>query len=264
MHIESFSFSELEKQLEELSSDVEKIEFISNEVKKCKVAINDVEYEAENFETMEIRLTLKAARPETPLVEVLNNDRRIRRTATRKIMKLCARKLCRELYNYLKRAEVLLAHHKTKIEARSNWNNYLVNDKYLFSETGQKELVIWLLGKDKLLRLFVYLYREGFITEYSKEEILVHYADEKQRPFYQSKGYSIKIRWRKSDDSFSIFISELAKRGMIDNKNIDRIFEKHFVNRNGNSFKDLAQKRYNTKNFTKTGNIISKILDSIA
>lgn len=105
------------------------------------------------------------------------------------------------------------------------------------------------MGKEILLRLFICLLRDGYIAQYSKEEILVHFADEKHRTFSQVTNATIKIRWRKSDDSFAIFISELAKKKMIDNKNIDKIFEKHFVNQDGNNFKDLAQKRYNTKNF---------------
>lgn len=119
------------------------------------------------------------------------------------------------------------------------------------------------MGKEILLRLFICLHRDEYIAEYSKEEILVHFADEKHRPFSQITNTIIKTRWRKSDDSFAIFISELAKRGMIDNKNIDKIFAKHFVNQDGNTFKDLAQKRYNTKNFTKTERIIYKLLDTV-
>jgi hypothetical protein len=264
MPIERFSFIVLEKQLEEIEFDIDKIEFISKEIVRCRNAIQDVKCEAKNIEPAEIKLSAKTVNQETSLVELVNSNKKIKRTITKKIVKICAKNLCKEYCDYLKRSENHLAFYKTKLEARATWNECSKNGNNSANDDNPVERIIWLLGKEKLLRLFVRLFRDEYITEYSKEEILVHFVDEKQIPFYQVKNHSMKIRWRKSDESFSVFTGELSKRHMIDNKNIDRIFEKHFVNRDGNSFKDLAQKRYNTKNFTKTENIICKLLDSIS
>ena len=263
MPIERFSFAELEKRIAAIELDIDKIEFISSEIVRCRNAIQDVKCEAKKIEPGEVKLFVKIASQDKSFVELINIDQKTKQIATKMIAKICKKNLCAEYYDFIERAESLLLHYKTKLEMRATWNECARNENYTKNEDFQIERIIWLVGKDMLLRLFLCLLRDEYITEYSKEEILVHFADEKHRPFCQSKGYSIKIRWRKSDDSFAILISEMAKRGMIDNKNIDRIFEKHFVNRDGNSFKDLAQKRYNTKNFTKTGNNISKILDSL-
>ncbi|RJQ61055.1 MAG: hypothetical protein C4517_09340 [Stygiobacter sp.] len=262
MHIERFSFSELEKQLDELSTDVEKIEYISTEVKKCKVAIEDVKYEADTFETMEIRLTIKSAKQETPLVEILNNDRRIRRTAIKKIMKLCARKLCRELTNYLKRAEVLLIHYKTNLDARVKSFDYLnCESKSNLSPDKTFIRIIWKLGKEKLLSLFVQLNLNEIVPKHSKEEILAHFTDEKQNFFVDRWGTCKKFSWYDSDCAFAVFVDELSKRGAIEDENKYKVFAQHFLNKQENSFKDLPQKRNYTENFTKTGDFIRKILD---
>ncbi len=262
MRIERFSFIALLKQLEEIATDVEKIEFISSEIVRCRNSIQDVKNEIKDIEPTEIKLSAKAVNQETSIVELVNSEKRIKRTVTKKIVKICEKKLCLEYSDFLERAENLLTHYKIKIEARATWNECSRSKNNVTYDTI--ELINWLLGKEKLLRLFACLHQNEFTPEYSREEILVHFADEKHRPFSQVTNKAIKIRWRKSDDSFAIFISELAKRGMIDNKNIDKIFEKHFVNQDGNNFKGLAQKRYNTKNFTKTENIICKLLDSIS
>lgn len=264
MPIERFSFTELEKRLEEIELDIDKIEFISKEIVRCRNAIQDVKCEAKNIEPTEIKLSAKTTNQDTSIVELLNLDKKVKQAATIEVICICAQKLCEEYLDFIERAEPLLIHYKTKIEARATWNEYSRNGNNIANDDNSIERIIWLLGKEKLLKLFICLLRDEYITEYSKEEILVHFADEKQRPFSQVTNTTIKIRWRKSDDSFAIFISELAKRHMIDNKNIDKIFVKHFVNQDGNNFKDLAQKRYNTKNFTKTENIICKLLDTIS
>jgi hypothetical protein len=264
MPIERFSFIELEKRLEEIELDIDKIEFISKEIVRCRNAIQDVKCEAKNIEPTEIKLSAKAVNQDTSIIELVNSNKKVKRTITKKIVKICAKNLCQEYYDYLKRLENHLAFCKTKIEARATWNGCSKNGNSIANDDKSIERIIWLLGKEILLRLFICLCRDEYTAEYSKEEILIHFADEKHRPFCKVTNTIMKIRWRKSDDSFAIFISELAKRGMIDNKNIDKTFEKHFVNHDGKNFKDLAQKRYNTKNFTKTENIICKLLDSIS
>ncbi len=264
MPIERFSFIELEKQIAEIELDIDKIEFISSEIVRCRNAIQDVKCEAKKIEPGEVKLFVKIASQDKSFVELINIDQKTKQTATKKIAKICKKNLCEEYYDFLERAESLLLHYKTKLEMRATWNECARNDNYTKNEDHQIERIIWLVGKEKLLKLFVCLHQDKYITECSKEEVLVHFVNEKQIPFCQGKSYSMKIRWRKSDESFAVFTGELAKRHMIDNKNIDKIFDKHFLNKDGNAFKDLAQKRYNTKNFTKTENIICKLLDSIS
>jgi len=233
MHIGKFSFTNLEKQLEEIELDVEKIEFISKEVTNCKNSIQDVKYEAANFETTEIKLSVKAARQEISLVEMLNSDRRIRRSVTNKIVKLCTKKLCEELNDYLTRAEVLLTHYKTKLEARNSWKECSTNEKYKVYENEANERILWKHGKDKLLGLFECLYENEIIPKYSKEEILVHFTDEKQIPFCRDYSFYKKFNWYDSDNRFSVFVNELAERGAINDEARYQIFASHFLNKKG-------------------------------
>lgn len=263
MCFKKFSFTNLEKQLEEVSTDVGKIEFISKEVTKCKNTIQDVKYEAANFDTMEIKLNVKAARKEIALIELVNSDRRLRRDATRKLMKLCAKKLINEFSDYLERVEVLLTHYKTKLEARNSWNECSTNEKNIVCKNETNKRILWKHGKEKLLKLFECLYENEIIPKYSSEEILVHFKDEKHVPFCRDYSFYKKLSWYDSDNSFSIFVDELAKRGVINDDNKYKVFERHFLNKKGIPFKDLAQKKNYTKNYTQTGNLIGKILDSI-
>lgn len=262
MHIERFSFTELKEQLADITTDAEKIEYISVEVTKCRDAIQDVKYFAANFETMEIKLTIKAQKQEAQLAEVLNTDRRVKREATRKIMKLCAQKLCDEFNNYLERAEVLLTHYKTKLDARAKSTDCADREGKSSLTFGERcYRIIWKLGKEKLLSLFAQLYLNEIIPKYSKEEILAHFTDEKQNLFREGLGNFKTFSWFDSDCAFAVFVDELAKRGAIEDENKFKIFAQHFLNKQGNSFKDLPQKRNYTENFTKTGDFIRKILD---
>lgn len=106
--------------------------------------------------------------------------------------------------------------------------------------------------KDKLKNMFSALKENNILSEYTAEEILYHFSNEKQVPLTKGTNYPGKFLWRKSDNSFSFFVDEIAKRNCIDEENKYLIFKKHFINKDGNPFKDLAQKKYNTKNFTRT------------
>lgn len=261
MSIERFSITSFKKQLSEIGSEVEKIEFISSEVAKCIDAIQDVKYEASNFETTEIKLTVKTTRQETPLIEVLNTDRRIRRSISRKYIKLCAKKIINELTNYMIRIEAHQSHYKTKYEL-TRWNesngseNNAANSKAI-------ERIVWKFSIDKLLELFDCLFSNEIIPKYTKEEILVHFKDEKQNPFFSDLCTYKKFSWLDSDNRFAVFANELAERGAIDDEARYQTFAGHFVNKKGNSFTDLPQKRNYTENFTKTGDLIRQILDSM-
>lgn len=263
MRIERFSFTELEKQLEGIDLDVEKIEFISNKIVRCRNAIQDVKCEVKNIEPNEIKISAKTTKQETTLVEMINSDKKIKQAVTMDAIQLCGEKLCEEYFDYLERSEALLAHHKIKLEARATWIECSRSENNVANDNDSIERIIWYSGKDKLLEMFDSLNKNEIIPKYSKEEILIHFSDEKQNPFCRGFDYFKKIRWHDSDSRFSIFVDELAKRGAIDDENKYKIFEKHFLNRKGKPFKDLAQKKNYTKNFTQAGNLIERILDSI-
>ncbi len=263
MPIERFSFTELEKRLEEIELDIDKIEFISKEIVRCRNAIQDVKCEAKNIEPTEIKLSAKTVNQETSLVELVNSDKKIKRTITKKIVKICAKNLCQEYYDFLERSENQLAFYKTKLEARATWNECFNNENEIIKINDSTTRIVWKLGDVQLVALFDCLHRNVCVPKCIKEEILAHFTDENQIPFSHMRIHFRKITWLKSDSSFSIFVDELAQRKAIDEENKYKMFEKHFCNRNGKPFKYLAQKKNNTINYTETVKWIRKILDSV-
>lgn len=263
MPIERFSFTELEKRLEEIELDIDRIEFISKEIVRCRNAIQDVKCEAKNIEPTEIKLSAKTVNQETSLVELVNSDKKIKRTITKKIVKICAKNLCQEYYDFLERSENQLAFYKTKLEARATWNECFNNEKEIIKTNDSTTRIVWKLGDAKLLALFDCLKNKVCVPKNSKAEILNHFTDEKQIPFCKARIPFRKINWLKSDSIFSIFVDELAQRKAIDEENKYKMFEKHFCNKNGKPFKYLAQKKNNTINYTETVKWIRKILDSV-
>lgn len=263
MPIERFSFTELEKRLEEIELDIDKIEFISKEIVKCRNAIQDVKIEVKNIEPTEIKLSAKTVNQETSLVELVNSDKKIKRTITKKIVKICAKNLCQEYYDFLERSENHLAFYKTKLEARATWNECFYSEKEIIKTNNTVTRIVWKLGDAKLLALFNCLKNNVCVPKFVKEEILAHFTDEKQILFCNVRIHFRKIIWLKSDSSFSIFVDELAHKKAIDEENKYKMFEKHFCNRNGKPFKYLAQKKNNTINYTETVKWIRKILDSV-
>jgi hypothetical protein len=263
MSIERFSFVELEKRLEEIELDIDKIEFISKEIVRCRNAIQDVKCEAKNIEPTEIKLSAKTVNQETSLVELVNFDKKIKQTITKKIVKICKKNLCKEYYDFLERAENHLVFYQTKLEMRATWNECYNNEKEIIKVNDSINRIVWKFGDAKLLALFDRLKNNVCVPKFIKEEILAHFTDEKHIPFCNVRIHFRKIIWLKSDSSFSIFVDELAQRKAIDEENKYKMFEKHFCNKNGKPFKYLAQKKNNTINYTETVKWIRKILDSV-
>ena len=263
MPIERFSFTELEKRLEEIELDIDRIEFISKEIVRCRNAIQDVKCEAKNIEPTEIKLSAKTTNQNTSIVELLNLDKKVKQAATMEVICICAKKLCEEYLDFIERAEPLLIHYKTKLEARVTWNECFNYRKEIVTINDSTTRIVWKAGDAKLLGLFDCLKNKVCVPKLIKEEILAHFTNEKQIPFCNAKIPFRKINWLKSDSSFSIFVDELAQRKAIDEENKYKMFERHFCNRNGKPFKYLAQKKNNTINYTETVKWIRKILDSV-
>ncbi|MCL4548100.1 MAG: hypothetical protein M1480_20570 [Bacteroidetes bacterium] len=263
MHIEKFCFAELKKQVEEIELDVEKIEFISNEILRCKEALIDIRSEMKNIAPTEIKISLKATNAGNPLIEMVNCNEELKQAVKLDAIHLCSEKIFEEYNEYLERAELLHGHYKQKLETRVTWGGFSKTDNFCVNESGPIERIVWFWGKEKLLEIFSCLNKNEILPKYSKEEILVHFNDEKQTPFYKGINHFKKLNWHDSDNSFSIFVDELAKRGAIKDVNKYKVFEKHFLNKNGEPFKDLTQKKNYSKICTQTANLIEQILNSI-
>lgn len=263
MHIEKFCFAEFKKQAKEIELDVDKIEFISNEILRCKEALIDIRSEMKNIAPTEIKISLKATNSGNPIIELMNCNEELKQAVKLDAIHLCGEKICGEYNEFLERAELLYEHYKEIFETRVTWGEFSKTGNLHANESGQVERIVWHLRKEKLLEMFSYLHKNEILPKYSKEEILVHFSDEKQTPFYKGFNHFKKLHWYDSDNSFSIFVDELAKRGAIKDVNKYKVFEKHFLNKNGKPFKDLAQKKNYSKSFTQTANLIEEILNSI-
>jgi hypothetical protein len=263
MRNESFSLTKLEQQIDEIEQDIEKIEFISSEILRCEKAIHNMESKVDNFITTEIKLSALSLNPENSFIELINDDNKIKSLAVKKLIKLCATKLCKKYNSYLKRAEFHLQHYKTKLESRAAWNGYSNIECNPMNQNSTLDRIVWRSGKENLFELFDSFYKNQIIPGYSKEEILSHFVDEKRIPYKKSNIQPDKFNWLDSYSAFAVFVDELAKRGAIDDENKYKVISKHFINKKGTEFKNLAQKKNYTNNFTQTGNLIRQIINKI-
>lgn len=263
MRVQEFSVAELEKQLKEIEPIEEKIEFISDEILRCKKAIHDVNREVKNIEPTEIKISARTTNPENSLIELVNANKKIKHDVTKKIIRICAKNICDEYNAFLERAEFHNEHYITKLKFRNILTDYSKLENIITHGNNAIERIIWRKGKDKLLELFESLYKNEILPEYSKEEILIHFADEKENPYCKRISLYKKFNWYDSDNRFSVFVNELAERGAINDESRYQVFADHFLNKKGKSFVDLPQKRNYTENFTQSGNLIRQILDSL-
>ena len=263
MRNESFSLTKLEQQIDEIEQDIEKIEFISSEILRCEKAIHNMESKVDNFITTEIKLSALSLNPENSFIELINDDQRIKSQAVKKLIKLCATKLCKKYNSYLKRAEFHLQHYKTKLESRVTWNECLRTEYNTLNTNSSMERIVWRSHQDRLLELFDVFYLNEIIPNYLTEEILCHFVNEKRIPYSRSNKQPEKLHWCDSDSAFAVFVDELAKRGAIDDENKYKVITKHFLNKKGTEFKNLAQKKNYTDNYTRTGNRIRGIMNKI-
>ena len=123
--------------------------------------------------------------------------------------------------------------------------------------------IVWKKGISKLLKIFHALYVKGFLPLYTKEEILIHFIIEGHNQDNLSTRELIPFQWLKSDSSYAIFINELSVRGCTCKRRKYKLCSDHFVDKYGNRFKYLAQKKNYIESVTHKGSseIINSILD---
>jgi hypothetical protein len=262
MNYEEFSIIELEKQLERIKPIRKKIEYISGEILRCKKAIQDIKTKVKKVEPTEIRISAKASNPTTSLIELVNSNKKIKQIVTKKIIRVCTKKICNHYNSYLERSKFHLEHLKTKHEILGNGTDSYKDENKSTEESFPNTRIIWRKGKEKLIALFIVLYQNEILPFYSEEEILAHFSDDKQIPFNTTIKYVEYFCWQDSDCRFAVLVDELAKCGAIDDEHKYKTFSSHFVNRKNKVFKGLAQKRSYTDNYTKSGNLIREILNS--
>lgn len=261
MRFEKFSFAALEKKLEEIGPIENVIEFISYEMMRCKKTIQDIRSDVKNIYPTDIILTTKTYDGDNSFIEIINCDKEIKNAVTKEIAQLCGVKLCEYNEEFLEKAQFLMDHFQTTLDVKIKCQGYSrdgIDDN--LGSIGNKK-IIWRSGKEKLLKLFTNLQINEIIPDYTKEEILSHFVNDKHIHFCKKKRTLTKFSWKDSDSSFAIFVDELAKKGAIDDDGKFKSFSEHFINKKGTCFKNLPQKRNFTENTTKTGGFIKKIIE---
>ena len=74
-----FSIADLEIKLEELSSAAERVQFISAEINRCNIAVNDLKNEVLNYNLNHLRITEKPVNKNPFVSIIINGDENLRR-----------------------------------------------------------------------------------------------------------------------------------------------------------------------------------------
>ena len=258
------SINNLKEELETCTSIDDRIKKLSSGILNCR---NELAYRKKHLNKLCLAQIIfnNADNELADLVNKFLKDNPINLVLKNKILSMICNKLLEPFNYFLEQAISLLEYYKTlrDLETQSIGvtNKLFANKK---NNTVQNRIV-WKAGVSKLLKIFAVLNKHGYLPAYSKEEILTHFVIEGYEHVNVSIGKTGCFQWLGSDCSFSIFIDELSKRKCINNRRKYRMFCTHFVNRHGERFQYLAQKKNYTDNVVHkgSGKIIRNILDSV-
>jgi len=264
MAYEEFDYNDLEKAVNNYPNDEDKINYISQEILRCRNTAYDIEKEFRKLSLEPVIITTNNSNINKEIKTALDNSRSFRQELENDILTLALNKLTEPYYDYTARAEELKKFFSDSLDLKlkvkyANGQS----EKNIISKRNTNNKIVWKVGKEKLLNLYKVLTENEILPAYTEDEILIHYLDERRNKLTFIEKPFEAFCWQDSDNSFSVFVDELAKRGAIDNARKDKIMSDHFVNKKGESFKGLAQKRRYTENTTNTGNLVREILDSI-
>ena len=124
--------------------------------------------------------------------------------------------------------------------------------------------IIWLASETQLIDLFYDLANAKLLSNYSDDEVLSHFVNDRLEKFESLKKYcSSKLNWLGTDVDFASFINKLVEAGFVKTSNKYKAFCQHFLNNNGKEFKNLPQKFQNSKNFDNPNPQINEIIQKI-
>lgn len=259
MKYQFVSFDELQKRLERIEDIEERIEKLSFEIFQCSNWIIHLKNGLKNLAIQQIEFRNCTPDLNQEVSEAFQNNITIQENCAKYLAAIITGTLTEPLNEFLEQAKQLLQYYSTlakikdrKIDKRNGAGKPSTNNK-----------IIWKAGKESLIEIFDVLRENEFMPKYKRNELLIHFCNEKHKSFCNAQGEITPLSWKDSDCTFAIFVDELAKRGAINDNNKFKIFNEHFVNQQGNTFKNLAQKRSFTDNTTNTGELIRKILKEI-
>jgi len=264
MSIESYLLSKLKQQIDEIASVTGKIEFLSQEKLKCLIDIDDLRSKCKYYRTTEFVISASSLNSRSPIMEFIKKDQKLKNRVTKIIIELYVAEQSKKYEKYLKRIELYLNYYKTMNESRShNHDIFGTGCNTLNNKNNYDDRIVLKCKKESIFEVFACLHKNEIRPSYSKIEILSHFVDEKRIPFSKGNISPLKLNWLDSDNAFAVFADELAKRGAIDDENKYKVITKHFLNKKSPEFKNLAQKKNYTDNYTQSGSLIKEIMNKI-
>lgn len=256
----NYSFTELEASVQMIESIEAKIEFISRKVMDCDQYLLDMRHAFNSLKIAEVEIQTDYQHVESILNDLLKKDEILRNQIFLEKAYLLKEKLCENALKFREQSKMLLEHLQRSFEngiKASVLKENIIHTEDVFPEVQR---IIWKGTEIQLLRLFRELIINEIIPAYTKTEILTHFMNERLIPFCKQCTTQNKFLWKDSDSSFAVFVNELVKMGLIGDENKFKNFSAHFVNRNGEQFKNLAQKRNYKDLSLDTGSFIRGIL----
>jgi hypothetical protein len=123
----------------------------------------------------------------------------------------------------------------------------------------------WLGNKLQLTKLFELLSIDGFIPKYSKNEILIHFVNDKGEPFVNKSNKETKaLHWEKTDGIFLQLVNLLVDKKLIPKYKKYLIFLSHFNNNEFEEFKNPAQSHHFKKTFLNPDKQIEEIVSQVS
>lgn len=264
MEYEKFNYEKLEEAVKHLETEEDRLNYISLEMIRCRNMSIDIRKDLRKLEIEPINITTKNGYINKIINGALKEDIQFKNDINKEIINILEEKLCEPYDEYLTKADELKKHYQEAIELQIKAQHLRGDKRDLQRDAGKNEnKIIWRSGKEKLLRTFKVLTDNELLPVYNNDEILIHFIDERRSRFNFAKMPAIPFSWLDSDSTFSVFVNELAKRKDIIGSNKFKTFAEHFVNKNGERFKNLAQKRNYTDNTNNTGDNIRKILNEV-
>ncbi|MBS3945359.1 MAG: hypothetical protein KGZ42_07670 [Melioribacter sp.] len=260
MKYQFISFDELQNRLEKIEDIEERIEKLSFEIFQCSNWIPHLKNGLKNLAIQQIEFRNCTPDLNQEVSEAFQNNNTIKENCSKYLVTLITDTLTEPLNEFLEQAKQLLQYYSTLADIKDR----KIDKRNGAGKTSTNNKIIWKAGKESLIKIFDVLRQNEFLPEYKKNKILVHFCSEKHKCFCNANGEITPLSWKDSDCTFAIFVDELAKRGAINDNNKFKIFSEHFVNQQGDPFKDLAQKRNFTDNTTNTGGFIRNILKEIS
>ena len=260
MKYQFISFDELQKRLERIEDLEERIEKLSFEIFLCKNWICHLKKKLKNLVIQNIQLNALDPDIEKEVLEIIDNDLTIKENCSKYLLPLLIKKANEPFKEFLSQAKQLLQYYLTL----ENIKDRKIDKKNGTGKISTNNKIVWKADKVTLLKICDALCKNEFLPKYKTNEILVHFCDEKHICYINAKGNITPLTWIDSDGTFAIFVNELAKRGAIIDHNKFKMFKQHFINQNGEPFKNLSQNRNYTDTTTNTGELIRNILKEIS